>query len=69
MQQEQKFSEDHLENIQIENDFLKLKLKAQYGDTFFMQSNTDLPPEIENRFLKNMIAFENNAESSIYYRI
>lgn len=58
MKQEDKFSDDPLENIKIENDFLKLKLKAQYGDAFLMGGNEKLPPEIENRFLKNIIAIE-----------
>ena len=66
MEQDEKFSEDPLENLKIENEFLKLKLKAQYGDTFFMQSNADLPPEIENQFLKNMMAFEENHQNAEY---
>ena len=66
---EEKFSENPLENIKIENDFLKLKLKAQYGDAFFMESNADLPPEMENRFLKNIIAFEKNSEKAEYITV
>lgn len=58
MQDEEKFSDDPAENMRMENEFLKLKLKAQYGDAFHMESNTDLPPEIENQFLKSMMAFE-----------
>jgi len=58
MEKDELFSEDPQENLRIENDFLKLKLKAQFGDAFFMGSNEDLPPEIENQFLKNMMAFE-----------
>ncbi len=56
--EEEKFSDDEQENLRIENEFLKIKLKAQYGDAFFMQSDDSLPPEIENKFLKNMMAFE-----------
>ena len=66
---EEKFSENPLENIKIENDFLKLKLKAQYGDAFFMESNADLPPEMENLFLKNIIAFEKNSEKAEYITV
>ena len=66
MEEEEKFSDDPLENMKIENEFLKLKLKAQYGDAFFMQSNSDLPPEIENQFLKNMMAFEDNHQNAEY---
>jgi hypothetical protein len=58
MEQDEKFSDDPAENVRLENEFLKIKLKAQYGDAFHMESNGDLPPEIENQFLKNMMAFE-----------
>ena len=70
MEKDEPFSDDPLENLRIENDFLKLKLKAQFGDAFFMDSNADLPPEIENQFLKNMMAFEDahaNAEYTTVY--
>ena len=70
MENDELFSNDPQENLRIENDFLKLKLKAQFGDAFFMESNKDLPPEIENQFLKNMIAFEDahaNAEYTTVY--
>ncbi len=58
MQQEEKFSEDTTENLRIENELLRLKLKAQYGDAFHMETNDSLPPEVENQFLRNIIAFE-----------
>lgn len=58
MQDEEKFSDDPAENMRMENEFIKLKLKAQYGDAFHMGGNEGLPPEIENQFLKNMMAFE-----------
>ena len=66
MENDEIFSDDPQENLRIENDFLKLKLKAQFGDAFFMQSNAGLPPEIENQFLKNMIAFE-DAHANVGY--
>lgn len=73
METNEEFSDDPLENIKIENEFLKLKLKAEYGDAFFMQSYAELPPEIENQFLKNMIAFEENYQkgdrTTVYERI
>lgn len=73
MEKDELFSEDPQENLRIENEFLKLKLKAQFGDAFFMDSSTVLPPEIENQFLKNMIAFEDahaKAEfTTVYERI
>jgi hypothetical protein len=65
MQDEEKFSEDPAENTRMENEFLKLKLKAQYGEAFHLESNTDLPPEIENEFLKRMIAFEDSHTDAV----
>lgn len=60
MQQEnlEPFSDDPSENIRIENEILKLKMKAQFGDQMMMGSSTELPPEVENQFLKNIIQFE-----------
>jgi hypothetical protein len=73
MEQSEKFSDDLEENLRIENEFLKIKLKAQYGDAFHIENNADMPPEIENQFLKRMMAFEDeyaNAEYvTIYERI
>jgi hypothetical protein len=66
-EEEEKFSDDPTENMKIENDFLKLKMKAQYGDGFFMQEGDDaLPAEIENMFLKQMMHFEENAKKAEY---
>ena len=39
MEKDELFSDDPEENLRIENDFLKLKLKAQYGDAFFMDDS------------------------------
>jgi hypothetical protein len=58
MEQEEKFSDDPAENLRIENELMKIKLKAQYGDAFQMDSNAALAPDIENQFLKNILAFE-----------
>ncbi len=66
MNQDEKFSDDEKENLSIENELLRIKLKAQYGDAFHMESNADLPPEIENQFLKNMMAFEEANENAEY---
>lgn len=67
------FSDDPQENLRIENEFLKIKLKAQYGEAFQMGIAGEMPPDIENQFLKNMMAFEDeyaNADySAIYERI
>src|SRR4051812_27452020 len=58
MEQDENFSEDFQENLRIENEILRIKLRAQYGDAFHMESNEGLSPEVENQFLKNMMAFE-----------
>ena len=66
MKEEEKFSDDANENFRIENEILKIKLKAQYGDAFHMETNADTPPEIENQFLKNILAFEEVHEKAEY---
>lgn len=43
------------EEIQNENEFLKMSLMAEFGGEFV--DNTDLPAEIENRFLKEIQKF------------
>jgi hypothetical protein len=58
MEQEEKFSDDPAENMRIENELMKLKLKAQYGDAFQMGGSEALSPDMENQFLKNILAFE-----------
>lgn len=57
MSQDEKFSDNEIENLQIENEMLRIQLKAQFGDAFQMESSNSLPPEIENQFLKNILAF------------
>ncbi|MEP7108892.1 MAG: hypothetical protein ABI760_12945 [Ferruginibacter sp.] len=73
MEQGENFSDDLQENMRIENEFLKIKLKAQYGDAFHMETTSEMPPEIENQFLKNMMAFEdefaNVDYTTVYERI
>jgi hypothetical protein len=58
MEQDEKFSDDPEENLRIENELMKIKLKAQYGDAFQMDSSAELSPDVENQFLKNILAFE-----------
>jgi hypothetical protein len=73
MENEERFSDDPQEHFRIENEILKIKLKAQYGDAFFMQRDEHLSPEMENSFLKNIIAYDEasaNAEFiTVYERI
>jgi uncharacterized protein YjaZ len=68
--EEEKFSEDPMEHFRIENEILKMKLKAQFGDAFQMFTEGDsIPPDIENQFLKNMIQFEENYQDAEYETI
>ena len=53
---EEKFSDDLEEQMKIENELLKLKLSAEPGGTF--ETLSDIPADIENDFLKNVLAFE-----------
>lgn len=56
-------SEEDKDKLSIENEIMKIKLQMQFGDDFFMKSSGDLPPEIENQFLKQVMAFEANQGS------
>lgn len=55
---EERFSDDPKENLRIENEILKLKMQAESGAYFNENSNTELPPEIENEFLRHVQQFE-----------
>jgi hypothetical protein len=49
---------DGEENIEMENELLRLKLKAELGGDSF--SNGNLDPTLENQFLKQVLAFEHS---------
>ena len=51
-------SADPEENLRMENQFLELKLKAEFGVETFLEG--DLPAEIENEVLKNVLEIENS---------
>jgi hypothetical protein len=55
---DENFSDDPAENLRMENELLKLKLQAQFGAT--LGDGGNLPADIENEFLKNVYAFEQN---------
>lgn len=46
------------ENLQAENEFLKMKLMLEQGAHFGPTSSEHLPAGIENQFLRNIIEFE-----------
>lgn len=49
--------------LHLENEILRIKLKAQTGKDLHYDGGT-LPPEIENIFLKNILAFEESFSRS-----
>jgi hypothetical protein len=51
-----KLSEDPKENLRIENEILRIKIKTELGGEY--EGDSNLPPELENEFLKNILAFE-----------
>jgi len=55
---DQPLSDDPEENLRMENELLRLKLQAELGAKPYTSSQID--PEIENEFLKNILAFEQN---------
>ncbi|HUZ61339.1 MAG TPA: hypothetical protein VMU83_21370 [Hanamia sp.] len=60
---EENFSDDPEENLKMQNDFMKMKMMIESGARFG-GSNENLPPEIENEWLKNIMEFEKvNADS------
>jgi len=50
------------EKLKAENEFLKMKMMLEQGAKFGGMSDRDLPPEIENEFLGNVMAFEKKFE-------
>lgn len=58
------------EKLKAENDFLKMKLMLENGAQFgSMNSSNELPPEIENEFLKNIMAFEAQSSNPVYIKV
>jgi hypothetical protein len=47
------------EKLKAENDFLKMKMMLEQGAQFGGNESGELPVDIENEFLKNVMAFEN----------
>lgn len=57
--------EEKLNRIRIENEALKKQLTEEHGANFANTSNTShLPPDIENQFLSNIMAFEKAMKSA-----
>jgi hypothetical protein len=49
---------DAQEQLKAENEFLKMKLMLENGAEFSGNHAGEVPPEIENQFLKNIVEFE-----------
>jgi hypothetical protein len=71
MKNEKKPSENNTEDLQFENELLKLKIRAEFGSS--PTSIKDLPPDIEYFFLKNILnverAFANHETISLFDKI
>ncbi|TAD86687.1 MAG: hypothetical protein EAY75_07485 [Bacteroidetes bacterium] len=46
------------EDLEAENTFLKMKMMLENGAQFGTMDGASLPPDLENAFLKNIMAFE-----------
>ncbi len=55
---------DREEKLKAENEFLKMKLMLEHGADFHVA--TDSPPEIENDFLKYVMAIESSFANPVY---
>jgi hypothetical protein len=58
-------NEEEQDKLSIENEIMKMKLQMQFGDDFVMKSNGSLPPELENQFLKQVMAFEEKHDGEV----
>ncbi len=56
---------DNEEELRLENEILKMNLKLKFGGSegSFFGGDGNLPPEIENEFLKQVMAFEDAAKN------
>lgn len=54
---EEQFSNNPEENLRIENELLKLRLQAERG-AHFLETDREIPAEIEAQFLRHVMAFE-----------
>lgn len=60
MKPEKNFDGDSQENLRMENELRKIKLMFEHGADFFYPDNeSNIPPEVEDLFLRNIEQFEN----------
>ncbi|MBC7948383.1 MAG: hypothetical protein H7Y42_10920 [Chitinophagaceae bacterium] len=62
---------DIQDKLKAENDFLKMKLMLEKGAMFESGGDDDneIPPDIENRFLNNIMEFERQFENPVYIKV
>ncbi|MCX8020081.1 MAG: hypothetical protein N2747_06260 [Chitinophagaceae bacterium] len=52
------------ERLRAENEFIKMKLMLERGARFHQTGNEELPPEVEHKFLSNILEFEKKLDES-----
>lgn len=57
------------EQMRSENDFLKMKMMLERGAQFSNLGDTEIPPELENEFLKSCMEFEKQFEAATYIKV
>lgn len=62
MKKPQKKNKKNKEELSTENELLKLKMMAEFGGNFM--GNDEIPPEVENKFLKQITKFHKLQENA-----
>ncbi len=63
METEGAFEGTREEQLRLENELLRLKMQAELGANFFGGMSTgDIPPEVEQQFLQQIMAFHQNLD-------
>ncbi|RYY57806.1 MAG: hypothetical protein EOO09_00845 [Chitinophagaceae bacterium] len=58
------------DRIRADNDYMKMKLMLERGAQFGISANGhDIPPELENRFLRNVLEFESMNENTAFITV
>ena len=62
--------ESRSERIQTDNEYLKMKLMIERGAQFrFIPGAESVPPEVENRFLRDILEFESLNENKAFIEV
>jgi hypothetical protein len=57
------------DSLKAENEFLKMKMMLEHGAHFGGSGSKELPPELENEFLRNIMEFEKQAANPTYIKV